>query len=89
MGGNGGRNPMGWRRKWGMSGAGGAGVQVGEEGGVEVLSKRRVRGQELRQTVFGWGEHTIRVGRDRPDGPSFSGVGVDLSGIGEKIEVRL
>jgi len=29
------------------------------------------------------------VGRDRPDGQIFPKVVVDLSGIGEKIEVRL
>ena len=89
MGANDGRKPKGWLPKLVISGAESAVVQVVDEGSGEVLYTRRVRGPEFRPPVFGGGKHTIRVGRDRPDGPSFSGVGVDLSGFGEKIEVRL
>ncbi len=49
-------------------------VQVIEEKSGDILYTVRVRGDRFQPRVYASGKYTVKVGRDRPDGPAFTGL---------------
>lgn len=71
---NDGRVPVAWLPELVFEGTTDPVVQVIEEQSREVLYTLRVPGDRFRPPVFGMGTYTVKIGRDQPDGPTFSGV---------------
>jgi hypothetical protein len=49
-------------------------VQVISESDGEILYTARVRGNRFQPYVFSPGSFTVKIGRDKPNGPSLRGV---------------
>jgi hypothetical protein len=71
---NDGRRPVAWLPDLVFEGADRAVVQVIAEADGDILYTIRVRGNRFQPHVFSPGSFTVRVGRDRPNGPSLTGV---------------
>jgi hypothetical protein len=71
---NDGRKPAAWLPELVFTGAPSAVIQVIEERTGEVLYTLRVPGPSLRPAVFAPGTYTVKVGRDRPDGKTLTGL---------------
>jgi hypothetical protein len=71
---NDGRTPTGWLPELKFQGARNPVVQVVEDATGEILYTVRVAGDRFRPKVYRNGAHTVRVGRDRPNGPEFRGL---------------
>lgn len=71
---NDGRKPAAWLPELAFEGAPDAVVQVVEEKSGELLYTLRTPGPRWQPAVFAPGAYTVRVGRDRPDGPSLTGI---------------
>ncbi len=69
---NDGRKPVAWLPELVFEGAANPVVQVVEEKTGEILYTVRVAGSRFQPAVFSQGSFTIKVGRDRPDGPQFT-----------------
>jgi len=86
---NDGRKPTGWLPELVVSGAKNPVVQVLEESSGEVLYTIRVVGTRFRPPVYSAGPFTLKVGRDRPDGPEHRGLKPGTSEDARKIRVKL
>ncbi len=64
-------------------------VQVVDEGTKETLYTLRVPGDRFRPPVFATGPHTVRVGRDRPDGKTVAGVVPDAKRTTTRLKVAV
>lgn len=71
---NDGRKPAGWLPLLVFEGAADPVVQVIEEATGSILYTVRARGERFRPRVYAPGKYTVKAGRDRPDGPSLSGL---------------
>lgn len=71
---NDGRKPAGWLPEVIFQGPPNPVVQVVEESSGEVMYTVRVPGDRFRARVYSLGRHSIRAGRDRPDGPTLPGL---------------
>jgi hypothetical protein len=63
-------------------------IQVLDEGKGEVLYTLRIQGSRFRPHVYGPGKYTVKVGREKPDGWSTSGLEPNVEGA-KLLEVRL
>lgn len=66
---NDGRKPVAWLPELVIRGAVNPVVQVIEDSTQDVLYTVRAPGDRFRPRVYSDGTHTVKVGRDRPDGP--------------------
>jgi hypothetical protein len=71
---NDGRTPVAWLPELVIEGAERPVVQVIAEASGEILYTTRLRGNRFQPPVYSQGSFTVRVGRDRPDGPSLTGL---------------
>jgi hypothetical protein len=71
---NDGRKPVAWLPELVFEEATDPVVQVIQESTGEILYTLRVAGDRFHPPVFASGKYTIKVGRDRPDGPSLTGI---------------
>ena len=71
---NDGRKPVAWLSELVFEGATDPVVQVIDEQSREVLYTQRVPGERFRPPVFATGTYTVKIGRDKPDGQTISGV---------------
>jgi hypothetical protein len=71
---NDGRRPVAWLPEMKFSGVKNPVVQVASTDTREILYTIRVPGTRFQPPVFAHGNYIVRVGRDRPDGPAFSGL---------------
>ena len=71
---NDGRRPVAWLPELLIEGADRAVVQVIAEAGDEILYCVRARGNRFQPHVYTQGAFTVRLGRDRPDGATLTGV---------------
>lgn len=71
---NDGRKPVAWLSEVTFEGITNPVVQVIEEDSREILYTVRVVGDRFRPPVYSKGRHTVRYGRDRPDGPVLRGL---------------
>lgn len=86
---NDGRKPTGWLPELRFQGAKNPVVQVIEDTTSEVLYTTRVVGKSLRPRVFSAGTHTIKVGRDKPDGEVLKNISPGLKTTRDFITVKL
>jgi hypothetical protein len=68
---NDGRKPVGWLPELTFKGARNPVVQVVEDATGEILYTVRVHGDRFRPRVYRAGAHTVKVGRDLPNGPEL------------------
>jgi hypothetical protein len=68
---NDGRVPAGWLPELTFKGARNPVVQVIEDATGEILYTVRVAGDHFRPRVYRSGSHTVKVGRDAPNGPTL------------------
>jgi hypothetical protein len=71
---NDGRKPVAWLPELVIDGSDRVVVQVIDERRAEVLYSRRVTGSRYQPAVFAEGSYTVKVGRDRPDFVSVTGL---------------
>ncbi|MBA4065631.1 MAG: hypothetical protein C0501_18330 [Isosphaera sp.] len=71
---NDGRKPVAWLPELVVTGADHPVVQVTDEASGEVLYCARAPGARYQPAVFAPGKYTVRVGRDRPDGRTLTGL---------------
>jgi hypothetical protein len=71
---NDGRKPVAWLPEVRFERMTSPVVQVIEEESHEILYTIRVSGDRFRAHVYSMGRHTVRYGRDRPDGPVLRGL---------------
>ena len=71
---NDGRTPAAWLPELTFAGASDAVVQVIDESSGEILYTLRTRGTRFQPHVYAQGTYTVKTGRDRPDGPSLTGL---------------
>lgn len=72
---NDGRTPVGWLPELVVEGAERAVVQVVSEAeGSEILYTTRIRGHRFQPQVYSGGTFTVRVGRDRPEVVTLTGL---------------
>jgi len=72
---NDGRRPVAWLPELVVEGFDRPVVQVIAEASGEVLYTVRARTARFQPPVYAPGSYTVRVGRNRPDGPSLTGLG--------------
>jgi hypothetical protein len=70
---NDGRRPVAWLPELVVQGVDRPVIQVADASG-EILYTIRARSTRFQPPVYAPGEYTVRVGRDRPDGVSLTGV---------------
>lgn len=75
---NDGRKPAAWLPELAIEGAGDAVVQVVEEKTGDILYTLRTSGPAFQPPVFAPGAYTVKVGRDKPDGPAFRAEAVEV-----------
>jgi hypothetical protein len=71
---NDGRKPTAWLPELVFQGAPNAVVQVISEASGEILYTIRTPNARFAPPVFAPGKYTVKTGRDRPDGPNFTGL---------------
>ena len=71
---NDGRKVAAWLPELTFSGAENPVVQVIEEKTGEVLYTVRIHGDRFQPRVYALGEYTVKVGRDKPDGKTLTGL---------------
>ena len=76
---NDGRQPVAWLPELAIEGTDRPVVQVIAEADGEVLYSIRVRGSRFQPPVYSRGLFTVKVGRDRPDVSSLSGLKASAS----------
>jgi len=82
---NDGREPVAWLPELTFEGATNPVVQVIDEKSGELLYTIRVAGTQFQPPVFSDSVFTVRVGRDRPDGPKLTGLrGRDRAAAGQR-----
>ncbi len=86
---NDGRKIAGWLPELVFKGAKNAVVQVIEDRTGEVLYTVRTTGERFRPKVYSDGSHTVKVGRDRPDGAKLNGLTAKPKSDPAKVEVLL
>jgi hypothetical protein len=86
---NDGRKTTGWLPELVFKGASHPVVEVINDGTGEVLYTVRVPGERFRPRVYSNDLHSVRVGRDRPDGPQLRGLTPGPKDDGRKMEVSL
>jgi hypothetical protein len=69
---NDGRTPVGWLPELVVEGADSPVVQVVHQQTGDVLYTVRWSNNRVRAPVYAAGKHTVRLGRDRPDGPEIT-----------------
>ena len=74
---NDGRRPVGWLPELAFEGATDPVVQVVEEKTGDVVYTVRARGDRFRPRVYADGTYTVKAGRDRPDGPTLTGLAAE------------
>jgi 3',5'-cyclic AMP phosphodiesterase CpdA len=86
---NDGRKPAAWLPELVVTGAENPVVQVTDEASGEVLYCVRAPGPRYRPAVFAAGKYTVKVGRDRPDGATLTGLEAGAKADAGKREVKL
>ena len=86
---NDGRKPTGWLPELRFQGATDPVVQVIEDATGEVLYTTRVSGKRFRPRVFSSGSHTIKVGRDKANGPVLKGIAPEPKDSRKTLAVRV
>ena len=82
---NDGRKPVAWLPELVFEGAVNPVVQVIDEKSGEILYTTRVVGNRFQPPVFSAGSFTVKVGRNRPDGPKLAGLsGKERSAAGQQ-----
>jgi hypothetical protein len=71
---NDGRKPVAWLPELVFEGAARPVVQVVEEKTGEILYTVRVAGDRFQPRVYAEGKYTVKLGRDKPDGPTLAGL---------------
>ena len=71
---NDGRPGAGWLPELVFETAADPVVQVVSEPTGEIVYTVRIKGDRFRPRVYAPGKYTVKVGRDRPDGPSLPGL---------------
>jgi hypothetical protein len=71
---NDGRQPVAWLPELIVQGVERPVVQVVAEATGEVLYTTRTRSARYQPAVYAVGSYTVRIGRDRPDGPVLTGI---------------
>jgi hypothetical protein len=71
---NDGRKTAGWLPELVFEGAASPVVQVVEEQSGQILYTVRISGDRFQPRVYAPGKYTVKVGRERPDGPSLTGL---------------
>jgi hypothetical protein len=71
---NDGRTPAGWLPELTFEGASSPVVQVVEESSGDIVYTIRVPGNRFQPPVYAPGKYTLRIGRDKPDVKTLSGV---------------
>lgn len=85
---NDGRKPVAWLPEFVIEGAENPVVQVIDEKSGGSVYSVRIRGRSFQPPVFAPGTYTVRLGRDKPDGPKFAGlVAGEKSAVGRKTAV--
>lgn len=74
MANNDGRQPVAWLPDLTIASAENPVIQVQREADGEVLYTVRCRGKSFQPPVYAPGTYTVRIGRDRPDGHTITGV---------------
>jgi hypothetical protein len=72
---NDGRRPAGWLPELLCEGAANPVLQVVEEQTGDILYTVRMKGNRFQPRVYAPGKYTVKLGIDRPDGPTLSGLG--------------
>jgi len=86
---NDGRTPIGWLPELRFTDASNPVVQVIEDSTGEVLYTTRVSGKRFRPRVFSAGSHTVKAGRDKPDGPVLNSITPGPKENRKSINVRI
>lgn len=86
---NDGRKVAGYLPELVFEGAENPVVQVVSEADGGILYTVRVQGDRFRPRVYVEGKYTVRSGRDRPDGQSFTGVLAFDETSSEKLKIRI
>jgi hypothetical protein len=86
---NDGRQPSAWLPELHFEGVANPVVQVIQETDGEVLYSLRVRGETFQPPVYAPGKYTIKIGRDRPDGPILTGLAAQERSAAGKRVVKL
>lgn len=82
---NDGRKPVAWLPELVFEGSTNPVVQVAEEKTGDVVYTLRVMGTRFQPPVFAPGRYTVKIGRDRPDGPILEGLtGLPKTAAGER-----
>jgi len=71
---NDGRKPVAWLPEMILEGASNAVVQVIAESTGELIYTLRTKGNRYQPPVYALGSYTVKVGRDKPNGQSFTGL---------------
>ncbi|HVR36924.1 MAG TPA: metallophosphoesterase family protein [Methylomirabilota bacterium] len=86
---NDGREPVAWLPELHFEGARDPVVQVVREDGGEIVYTIRVVGDRFQPPVYAPENHTIRIGRDRPDGAVLTAIGAAGKGEAGMRSIRL
>lgn len=86
---NDGRKPVAWLPKLVFENAQAPVVQVSEDKTGEMLYTLRVPGKSFQPPVFGPGEYSIKVGRDRPSRVLLKGIKGDTRDAVQPVSVKL
>jgi hypothetical protein len=87
--GNDGRKPVAWLPEIDFQDTTEPVVQVIDEQSGEMHYTIRIAGSRFQPPVFAPGHYTIKVGRDRPDGPSLQGLPATEKAIAGKRTMRI
>lgn len=71
---NDGRQVVGYLPMLNFANAANPVVQVMEDSTGEILYTVRVRGNRFQPRVYSAGKHSVKIGRDKPDGPTLAGL---------------
>lgn len=86
---NDGRKPIGHLSELVFENAADPVVQVIEEATGEVLYTIRVQGTRFRPRIYAPGFHTVKIGRDRPDGQVLKGLRKVADDSGETLRIQI
>ena len=82
---NDGRKPVAWLPELLFEGAANPVVQVIEETTGDILYTVRAAGDRFQPRVYAEGKYTVKLGRDKPNGPTLTGlVATEHSAAGQR-----
>jgi hypothetical protein len=82
---NDGRKPVAWLPELVFEGTANPVVQVVEESTGDVLYTIRAAGDRFQPRVYAPGKYTVKAGRDKPDGPSLTGLAATDKPTGQQV----